>query len=89
MSSVYLLSVRLQKDLGDVDGVWTKHTKIDRKHPSSKGKCCDKTNGNISTEFLHIEQLQKAMSLRTQKQICYIFLPQKRLSILTVKMQFE
>ena len=65
------------------------HSKIDSKHPSSKGKCCDKTNGNISTEFLHIEQLYKAMSVRTQKQICYIFLPQKRLSILTVKMQFE
>ena len=37
-----------------------KHTKIDRKHPSSKGKCCDKTNENISTEFLHIDQPLKS-----------------------------
>ena len=33
--------------------------KIDGKHPSSKGKCSDNTNGNISIEFLHIVQLLK------------------------------
>ena len=37
-----------------------KHSKIDRKHPFLKGKCCDKFNGNISTEFLHIEQPLKS-----------------------------
>ena len=54
-SSVYLLSVvkKTRKDLGDVDCV---SMKIDRKHPSSKGKFFDNTNGYIAFEFLHIEQ---------------------------------
>ena len=51
------------------------HLKIDRKHPLSKGKCSDNTNGIISAEFLYIEQpLEGHVTEDSKTNLLYFFL---------------